>query len=256
MKRGKLDKAKFTDTTFSFNNKKKMLTAEEFMKNIPIHDPITDKTEGVEKDNAKDFLYVKEVLKYCDEHPQDTGTALHSPIFLCIVFESLEQKDKLLKDADLFRIGNKYIEAKYFADAFNINLDKGVIEKPKKKAKQAEYSFNFGNTGFDFGELKKKKEISETLKGIRTKEKALAEYMTWVIETEYWLCLCFETEKHKTNFLKALGLELEWGKYLWCHDVAKVLHWELEECTFKDRAFSGKTDPKLCSLVVEELPKI
>ena len=248
MRRGKLSASKFSTSGFSLSSSSESEDPKQFVDSLPFKLP--PPTDDIEQDSINELEYVLNCMKYCDSHPPQTGNVLDSPHYIVIVFESREQKDQWLKDCDLYRLGDKYLEAEYFASTFGIDLKKGTIKnKAIKKESKLQFSsgLNFGNFG------PAKKEISETLKSIRKDERQLNDYLDWVVQSDFWLCLCFPDETQKANLLKALGLELEWDKYLWCHDVAKVVKLDLVPCTYKQRAFSGKQDPKLCELVKEQL---
>ena len=101
---------------------------EDYAKTINVPKP--DFTDDIETDTRLDLQFVLDVLEWADKNPPKTKNILDSNIYFVIVFESREQKDKWLKDADLFRVGDKYLDAALFAEAFGIDMKKGVI-KPK-----------------------------------------------------------------------------------------------------------------------------
>ena len=236
MKNAKLSVSKIGAGSFSLNAKK--TTFDEALAGYPAFQPTLPQNCDVEHASALELEQCLKVLLYSDEHPpKDSPNGTN--IYFSIVFESREQKDKFLKDLDLFRISDKYLWGEEFAAATGINLKTGTRKKiTEKKSSFGNFGvgFSFGsNTNFSFG-AKPKEELSEAAKANKARTKELARYIDWIVDSEYFFCLSFHTEKEKSNCLKALGLELEYGgKYLWCHDVAKVLGMELIPCEFKEK---------------------
>lgn len=231
---------------FTFNEKPPKL--HEVFAGYPSFDIPYDEDVDIEKDSKLEMTHLLKVLKYSDKNPPKIDVVQARHICFYIVFESRDQKDKFLKDCDLYRLGDKYLASEDFASAFGIDLKKGIINKKSKKKESMKFpqikfknSFNFGQTGLNF--IKEKKpEISEKLKGIREREKNLHEFLIWTSDTEYWICICFRTENEKENMLKALDLQLEFNnRYLWCYNVANKLNMELLPCTFPNKGiYTGK----------------
>lgn len=254
MKREKHLVSKIGKGGFSFRGKEP--TIEEIFEGYPPFTPPYSEDVDPEKDAVLELEHTLSVLKYSDAHPPKIDTVHGRNIYFCICFESRDQLDDFLHKVDLYRLGDKYLTAEDFAEAFGIDLETGKKDLSQKKSGMVfgKTSMNFGTSSLSFQSPKGKKEISEKLKAIRADEKDLAKLMEWRADPEYWLCLAFASEKHKQNLLAALGLELEFGgKYLWCHDVAKALDVELLPCTFPNKdVYQGK-ETRLEALVGEDL---
>lgn len=203
------------------------------------------------------FERMREIMLWSDDHPPYFPGSLHARnIWFAIIFESVEQADDFSKQTGLDKYGDKYLLGEEFAEVFGIDMEKGTMKLPPQKKNKAKPNFmlnlNFKGSQADFSKYgkKKKPEISEKLKSIRMDEKQLAQYMKWTGDTDYHTCICFNTEKEKENTVKALGLELEYeGKYLWCHDVARVVGVELIPCDFKNKGAYNGREKKLEEMV-------
>lgn len=260
MKKEKLLVSKVGKGGFSLG--KKEVDIAEVFEGYPDFQPPYGEEMDLEKDAILELENARSVLLFSDTHPPKIDTIYGRTINFCICFESREQKNEFLHEAGLYRFGDKYLAAEDFAEAFGIDLESGRKNLAEKKSGMAfgkssmsfGSSLSFGSSSLSFEGTKKKKEVTEKMKQIRASEKELAKLMEWRADPEYWICLAFSSESHKTNLLKALGLELEFdGKYLWCHDVAKSLGVELLPCTYKNKDVYSGNESKLEAMIGDDL---
>lgn len=222
-------------------------------------------TGDAEKDAAAELDAMRDMLMSCTETPPNTGDIRDSPHGFCVCFEGRSQKNKFLTDIGMMKFADKYMDGYALAEMIGLDMDKGTFDPESGTMNVAglgsgRKALAFGANKMKFGQLDKgkmpPKEIGEVLTSIRADEKQLAKYMDWVIDAEYWIWLEFWTQDEADKFLAIMGLKADagWNRpYVWCHDFADKIGIALEPCVFKDRAFSGKEDPKLCSLVKELL---
>lgn len=237
MKNAKLSVSKIGAGGFSLSKDKKSIA--EALAGYPSLVPEIPEGCSTELASVLELEHCLKIMKYSDEHPPQVDSPHGTNIYFTVVFESRAQKEKFLKDLDLFRISDKYLWGEEFAAATGINLKTGTRKKvAQKKSAFGNFGTGFsfgGNANFSFG-MKPKEELSEAAKANKARTKELAQYIDWITDSEYFFCLSFRTEQEKENCLKALGLELEFGgKYLWCHDVASVLGLELIPCEFNEK---------------------
>lgn len=260
MKKDKLLVSKIGKGGFSLAQKN-ISPQEVFLGYPPLEVPYGDEV-NIELDSVAELDHALAWLLWSDAHPPRIDSLYGRSIFFAICFESRDQKNEFLHSCDLYRIGDKYITGEDFAGAFGIDLETGLRNKVTKKSGMSfskasltlSSSLSFGQSSLSFGKKEKKTEISEHLKKLRSNEKELAKLMEWRADPEYWICLAFRSEKEKTNMLKALDLELEFGgKYLWCHDVAKSLGVELIPCPYKNKDTYSGSDKQIESMISDKL---
>ena len=255
MKKEKKLVSKVGQGGFSLNKTNR--TIGEIFPGFPLN-PDYPEEESFEKNSLVEVEYMRNIFLMCDATPPQLDSLWGRKEYLCLVFESSEQKDELLHEYDLYRLGNQYIEAETFADAFGIDLLTGTITH--KEAKGLSFgktttsfssNMNFGanSTTYDFGTKDDKQEISESLKETRAREKELAKWMAWTGDPTYFLCLAFRSKEEKDAFQKAINIQAEYdGKYIWCHDFAKAIGATLVPCLFKN-----KNDYKSCDKKISEI---
>lgn len=249
-------------TSFSFDENN--VDYDKVFEGYPPFEPPYDEVDRSFETNMRIALeHVFTILKYSDEHPPYVPSeACGRSIFLYIIFESSDQIIDFKKQIKKAKVDGIDFKAEEFAEAVGIDLTTGKLQR-KSSSQSASNglnftqnnSLNFGTSSFDFNSSKKKPEISDQLKAIREDEKNLAKYMKWTAENNYFLSLCFLSENEKENMLKALNLQPECnGRFLWCHDVARVLGIELLPCHFKNKqAYVSGRDKKLENLVDSNL---
>lgn len=94
--------------------------------------------------------------------------------------------------------------------------------------------------------------LSATVAALRERDKAEASRYVQATDSEYWLCLCFETRAQKEEFLSRMGLEGLGDKHLNGLSVAKRLG-----VTLTARAApwgQTRTTTRLTDLAVEDTP--
>ena len=247
MKKEKNLVSKIDNKGFSFSEES--LKIDDIFPGHPPYEPTFDEKGNNETDSIAELEHVLTWLKWSDEHPPHFNGFHGRTSYFCIVFESREQRDTFLREHDLYRYGDMFLQGEHFAEAFGINLETGKRDSSIKQSGMAfgkttlgfSTSMNFGTSTLSFETKKKKNEISEKLKDIRASEKELAKLMEWRADPAYYTCLGFRTEKEKQNLLKALGLSLECNdRFLWCYDLAKALDVELIPCPYKNKnAYAG-----------------
>ena len=95
--------------------------------------------------------------------------------------------------------------------------------------------------------------LSATIIALRERDKAEASRYVQATDSEYWLCLCFETRAQKEEFLSRLRLEGLGDKHLNGIVVAKRLG-----VTLKSKAApwgQTRTTSRLTDLAVEDEPQ-
>ena len=89
-------------------------------------------------------------------------------------------------------------------------------------------------------EKESEEEMSELLKGFKERAKKEDNRSLDVGDSEYWICMCFQTREQKEEFLTKLNLIQYGDKYLDGMQVAKELNINLESRIppiYKTRAF-------------------
>lgn len=74
-------------------------------------------------------------------------------------------------------------------------------------------------------------EMSEVLKGFKQRAQQEEGRYWQTVDSEYWVCLCFQTREQKEEFLQKLGLLMLGDKYLDGLEVAQKLGVEIESPT-------------------------
>lgn len=241
-----------------FSLSKKQYTIGEIFPDFPTA-PDYPEEENFETDGLIDMEFMRKIFLMCDENPPQLDNVWGRREYLCLVFESREQKNELLHEYDLYRLGDKYMEAEIFADAFGIDLAAGTITPKEatghsfgKTTSTFSQSLSFGanNATFDFGVKRDKKEIDESLKETRAREKDLAKWMEWTGDPEYFLCLSFRNKEEKEGFQKAINAKAEYDdRYIWCHDFAKAVGATLVPCLFKNKNEYKGCDKKMADMI-------
>jgi hypothetical protein len=100
----------------------------------------------------------------------------------------------------------------------------------------------FGADDFDFGDedkrsvvIRKKEEMSETLKKFKAQKAEEQKTFYENVDSEYWIAICFQSRDQKEAFLEKAGLMQYGDKYLDGMDVAEHMGINIKEMTPKMR---------------------
>ena len=100
----------------------------------------------------------------------------------------------------------------------------------------------FGADDFSFGDedkrpvvAQKKEEMSELLKKFKAQKAEERKTFYENVDSEYWICVCFQSREQKEAFLEKAGLMQYGDKYLDGMDVAQHMGINIKDLTPKTR---------------------
>ncbi len=246
----RLEKSRFTDDTFSFEDN--TIEFDKVYPDFPIDLPDYNEEDENWVNFKKETQYFHDCLVYADSHPpQGIKGHLFSTAFVCVVFQSQEQSETFLKHVDLFRYSNLLFDSDQFCKQTGVDIKKKKIVK-KKSTKKAKSDFSFTVPSFDLGGFEQKKEeVSEVIKDIRQNEKKVADYMEWTTSTNFYFIITFKDEEEKKAFLDTVGMEAEYsGKYINGLEFAKLFDCKLPEMSYGYKP-TAKKDPVWCGMILD-----